>query len=138
MDLNEIVNNSFTQIGAAVMGLWGAWKLYKKDAVSDARSSADTQGQLEALESWKNLLAGQQQLYANEREARLLAEARADKFADERNKANDERSQANTELYKMQGQMTALNETLLAQTKEITSLRQQVQALQEQIKNAGI
>lgn len=119
MDLGELANNPLAQLTAGVLSLAGGWRIYRSQSIGDAKERADGQGQIAALDTWKQLLEG-------ERAARIKAEERADKFAEERNTAMQE-------VWEMRGTLKAMNETLSTQTLELVHVREQLTKLQEQI-----
>ena len=119
MDLGDIAGNPIAQLAFLILSAAGGYQVWRKQQPTDAKERADSEGQIAALGTWKELLEG-------ERAARLKAEERADKFAAERNEALKE-------LWEMKGQLRAMNETLAAQTAELASLRDQVRQLKEQL-----
>ena len=119
MDLPEIVKEPVAQLFAAILALAGGWRYWRSTASADSRERADNEGQIAALATWQQLLEG-------ERAARKEAEARADKFAAERNEAMQS-------VWEMRGQLKVMTDTLAAQTKELIALRDQVRHLQEQL-----
>jgi hypothetical protein len=119
MDMGDIAGNPIAQLAFLVLSAAGGYQVWRKQQPTDAKERADSEGQIAALGTWKELLEG-------ERAARLKAEERADKFAAERNEALKE-------LWEMRGQLRAMNETLAAQTAELSSLRDQVRQLKEQL-----
>ncbi|CAN7330370.1 hypothetical protein [Variovorax paradoxus] len=119
MDMGDIAGNPIAQLAFLILSAAGGYQVWRKQQPTDAKERADSEGQIAALGTWKELLEG-------ERAARLKAEERADKFAAERNEALKE-------LWEMKGQLKAMNETLAAQTAELSSLRDQVRQLKEQL-----
>ncbi|AGU51520.1 hypothetical protein VAPA_1c44470 [Variovorax paradoxus B4] len=119
MDMGDIAGNPIAQLAFLILSAAGGYQVWRKQQPTDAKERADSEGQIAALGTWKELLEG-------ERAARLKAEERADKFAAERNEALKE-------LWEMKGQLRAMNETLAAQTAELSSLRDQVRQLKEQL-----
>jgi chromosome segregation ATPase len=119
MDMGDIAGNPIAQLAFLILSAAGGYQVWRKQQPTDAKERADSEGQIAALGTWKELLEG-------ERAARVKAEERADKFAAERNEALKE-------LWEMKGQLKAMNETLAAQTTELGSLRDQVRQLKEQI-----
>lgn len=119
MDMGDIAGNPIAQLAFLILSAAGGYQVWRKQQPTDAKERADSEGQIAALGTWKELLEG-------ERAARLKAEERADKFAAERNEALKE-------LWEMKGQLRAMNETLAAQTSELASLRDQVRQLKEQL-----
>lgn len=119
MDFGDLANNPLAQVVAAVLTLAGGYRYWRSQQSGDAKERADSDGQIAALETWKELLEG-------ERAARIRAEERADKFAAERNEAMQQ-------VFEMKGQLKVLTETLTAQTQELHELRDQVRALKEQL-----
>ncbi|RSZ40254.1 hypothetical protein EJO66_08970 [Variovorax beijingensis] len=119
MDMGDIAGNPIAQLAFLILSAAGGYQVWRKQQPTDAKERADSEGQIAALGTWKELLEG-------ERAARLKAEERADKFAAERNEALKE-------LWEMKGQLKAMNETLAAQTAELASLRDQVRQLKEQL-----
>jgi predicted nucleic acid-binding Zn-ribbon protein len=119
MDMGDIAGNPIAQLAFLILSAAGGYQVWRKQQPTDAKERADSEGQIAALGTWKELLEG-------ERAARLKAEERADKFAAERNEALKE-------LWEMKGQLRAMNETLAAQTAELASLRDQVRQLKEQL-----
>ncbi|ATA53929.1 MULTISPECIES: hypothetical protein [Variovorax] len=119
MDMGDIAGNPIAQLAFLILSAAGGYQVWRKQQPTDAKERADSEGQIAALGTWKELLEG-------ERAARVKAEERADKFAAERNEALKE-------LWEMRGQLKAMNETLAAQTTELASLRDQVRQLKEQI-----
>jgi hypothetical protein len=119
MDMGDIAGNPIAQLAFLILSAAGGYQVWRKQQPTDAKERADSEGQIAALGTWKELLEG-------ERAARLKAEERADKFAAERNEALQE-------LWEMKGQLKAMNETLAAQTAELSSLRDQVRQLKEQL-----
>jgi len=119
MDMGDIAGNPIAQLAFLILSAAGGYQVWRKQQPTDAKERADSEGQIAALGTWKELLEG-------ERAARLKAEERADKFAAERNEALKE-------LWEMRGQLRAMNETLAAQTAELSSLRDQVRQLKEQL-----
>lgn len=117
--LTDIANSPLAQLAAAVLTLAGGWRLWRSQSLGDAKESADSKGQIAALDTWKDLLEG-------ERAARKLAEERADKFAAERNEAMQQ-------VWEMKGQLKVMNDTIVEQTRELVQLREQMRQLQEQI-----
>ena len=119
MDMGDIAGNPIAQLAFLILSAAGGYQVWRKQQPTDAKERADSEGQIAALGTWKELLEG-------ERAARLKAEERADKFAAERNEALKE-------LWEMRGQLRAMHETLAAQTAELSSLRDQVRQLKEQL-----
>jgi chromosome segregation ATPase len=119
MDMGDIAGNPIAQLAFLILSAAGGYQVWRKQQPTDAKERADSEGQIAALGTWKELLEG-------ERAARVKAEERADKFAAERNEALKE-------LWEMKGQLKAMNETLAAQTSELGALRDQVRQLKEQI-----
>lgn len=119
MDMGDIAGNPIAQLAFLILSAAGGYQVWRKQQPTDAKERADSEGQIAALGTWKELLEG-------ERAARVKAEERADKFAAERNEALKE-------LWEMKGQLRAMNETLAAQTTELGSLRDQVRELKEQL-----
>lgn len=119
MDLSALSSNPMTQIIWAVLTLAGGYRLWRMQSSGDAKERADSAGQIAALAAWQELLD-------SERAARVRAEERADKFAQERNDAMQQ-------VFEMKGQLSAMNENLSAQGKELTGLRDQVRQLKEQL-----
>jgi len=119
MDMGDIAGNPIAQLAFLILSAAGGYQVWRKQQPTDAKERADSEGQIAALGTWKELLEG-------ERAARLKARERADKFAAERNEALKE-------LWEMKGQLKAMNETLAAQTAELSSLRDQVRQLKEQL-----
>ena len=119
MDMGDIAGNPIAQLAFLILSAAGGYQVWRKQQPTDAKERADSEGQIAALGTWKELLEG-------ERAARVKAEERADKFA-------AERSEALKELWEMRGQLRAMNETLAAQTAELSSLRDQVRQLKEQL-----
>ncbi|CAN7579724.1 hypothetical protein [Variovorax paradoxus] len=119
MDMGDIAGNPIAQLAFLILSAAGGYQVWRKQQPTDAKERADSEGQIAALGTWKELLEG-------ERAARLKAEERADKFAAERNEALKE-------LWEMKGQLKAMNETLAAQAAELSSLRDQVRQLKEQL-----
>lgn len=119
MDMGDIAGNPIAQLAFLILSAAGGYQVWRKQQPTDAKERADSEGQIAALGTWKELLEG-------ERAARVKAEERADKFAAERNEALKE-------LWEMRGQLRAMNETLAAQTAELSSLRDQVRQLKEQL-----
>ncbi|MBT2337350.1 hypothetical protein EH244_31090 [Variovorax beijingensis] len=119
MDMGDIAGNPIAQLAFLILSAAGGYQVWRKQQPTDAKERADSEGQIAALGTWKELLEG-------ERAARVKAEERADKFAAERNEALKE-------LWEMKGQIKAMNDTLAAQTAELSSLRDQVRQLKEQL-----
>jgi len=119
MDMGDIAGNPIAQLAFLILSAAGGYQVWRKQQPTDAKERADSEGQIAALGTWKELLEG-------ERAARVKAEERADKFTAERNEALKE-------LWEMRGQLRAMNETLAAQTAELSSLRDQVRQLKEQL-----
>lgn len=119
MDMGDIAGNPIAQLAFLILSAAGGYQVWRKQQPTEAKERADSEGQIAALGTWKELLEG-------ERAARLKAEERADKFAAERNEALKE-------LWEMRGQLRAMNETLAAQTAELSALRDQVRQLKEQL-----
>ena len=119
MDMGDIAGNPIAQLAFLILSAAGGYQVWRKQQPTDAKERADSEGQIAALGTWKELLEG-------ERAARVKAEERADKFAAERNEALKE-------LWEMRGQLRAMNETLAAQTAELALLRDQVRQLKEQL-----
>lgn len=119
-DLLESVKNSpLSQLGLFGASMAAAWRLWTTTRASDKVEGANRGGQIAALDTWKQLVEG-------ERAARKLAEERADRFAEERNKAMEQ-------VYDMRGQLRAMNEQVLSQARELGELRLQLQSLQRQV-----
>ncbi|SDZ71335.1 hypothetical protein SAMN05518854_11789 [Variovorax sp. YR266] len=104
--------------GAAAIGIAAAYYFFSQKNSRDM-AGADSAGQIKALAVYEEMLK-------SEREARALAEQRADKFAEERNEAY-------RELYKLQGQMSELTKQIERQNAELERLRAQISNLEEQI-----
>ncbi|SFO51704.1 hypothetical protein SAMN05216567_10142 [Variovorax sp. OK605] len=104
--------------GAAAIGLAAAIYFFSQKSNREM-AGADSAGQIKALAVYEDMLK-------SEREARAQAEARADKFAEERNEAY-------RELYKLQGQMSELTKQIERQNAELERLRAQISNLEEQI-----
>lgn len=119
MELNDLANNPFAQLVAAVLTIAGGWRVWRNQQNGDAKEKADSEGQIAALDAWQKLLAD-----ANA--ARIRAEDRADKFAAERNEAMQQ-------VFEMKGQLKVLTDTLTAQTQELHELREQVRDLKEKL-----
>jgi len=119
MDIGDIAANPIAQLVFLILSAAGGYKVWRAQQPTEAKERADSEGQIAALGTWKELLEG-------ERAARVKAEERADKFAAERNEAMQQ-------VWEMRGQLKAMNEALTAQTTELASLRDQVRQLKEQI-----
>ncbi|QRF56562.1 hypothetical protein [Variovorax paradoxus] len=119
MDIGDIAGNPIAQLMFLILSAAGGYKVWRAQQPTEAKERADSEGQIAALGTWKELLEG-------ERAARVKAEERADKFAAERNEAMQQ-------VWEMRGQLKAMNEALTAQTSELASLRDQVRQLKEQI-----
>lgn len=119
MDVGDLAGNPLAQLAAAIVTIAGGYRIWRNQQAGDAKERADSDGQIAALETWKQLLEG-------ERAARQRAEERADKFAAERNEAMQQ-------VYEMKGQLKAMAETLNAQTNELQALREQVRELKEKL-----
>lgn len=119
MELNDLANNPLAQLVAAVLTIAGGWRVWRSQQSGDAKERADNEGQIAALDAWQKLLAD-----ANA--ARIRAEDRADKFAEERNEAMKQ-------VFEMKGQLKVLTDTLTAQTQELHELREQVRDLKEKL-----
>ncbi|KQX34691.1 hypothetical protein [Variovorax sp. Root434] len=126
MDMGDIAGNPIAQLAFLILSAAGGYQVWRKQQPTDAKERADSEGQIAALGTWKELLEGERAARAEERAARVKAEERADKFAAERNEALKE-------LWEMKGQIKAMNDTLAAQTAELSSLRDQVRQLKEQL-----
>lgn len=104
------------------VGLAAAWYLFSQRNASK-KDSADTSGQIKALETYEKLLE-------NERVAREKAEKRADDFAKERNDAHQE-------LWQLKGQVAAMTAQLAQQTVEMAELRKRLEELSEKVNHAA-
>jgi uncharacterized coiled-coil DUF342 family protein len=110
MDMGDIASNPIAQLAFLILSAAGGYQVWRKQQPNDAKERADSEGQIAALGTWKELLEG-------ERAARLRSDERADKFAAERNEAREE-------LWELRGQMRAMSETLAAQAAEVAKLRE--------------
>lgn len=119
MDLADLANNPLAQLAAAVLSLAGGWRLWRNQTAGDDKVRADSDGQIAALATWKELVEG-------ERTARIKAEERADKFAAERNEAMQQ-------VWEMKGQLKVMSDTIAVQTSELAQLRETVRQLKEQM-----
>lgn len=79
------------------------------------KEQADSDGQISALDAYKELLK-------EEREARIEAEKRLDRFAEERNKAV-------MEIAHLRSQVQTLTATVQRQNEEVDQLRQELTKL---------
>lgn len=104
--------------GAAAIGIAAALYFFSQKNTREM-AGADSAGQIKALAVYEEMLKA-------EREMRAQVEARADKFAEERNEAY-------RELYKLQGQMSELTKQIERQNAELERLRAQISNLEEQI-----
>lgn len=104
--------------GAAAIGISIAVWLWRERNQRD-KSDADASGQIQALGVYQELLK-------NERDAKHLAEQRADQFAKERNEAYQQ-------VWELKGQLKAITDQLEGQTRELVELRSQLRAFKEQI-----
>lgn len=104
--------------GAAAIGV-SAFIYFLTQKNSRDMAGADSAGQIKALAVYEELLK-------TERDARAVAEQRADKFAEERNEAY-------RELYKLQGQMAEMARQLEKQNAELERLREQIRELEGKI-----
>ena len=118
-ELGQLAGNPLAQVVAALLAVAGGYRYWRRESTGDAKERADSQGQIAALETWKQLVEG-------ERTARLKAEERADKFAAERNEAMQQ-------VWEMRGQLKVMSDNLVAQTQELHELREQLRQLKEQI-----
>jgi uncharacterized coiled-coil DUF342 family protein len=100
------------------IGVAASAYLYNQRNVSK-KDSADSSGQIEALDVYKELLA-------NERLAKEREVTRADLLSKERNDAHQE-------LWLLKGQLQAMTEQMQAQRIELDTLRKQLDELREQI-----
>lgn len=116
---SELIANPLAQIVAAIASAATGWRIYKNQSSGDAVTRANDAANVNALATWKDLLEG-------ERAARVIAEKRADDFADERNKAMEE-------VWAMKGQLKAMSDQLQAQTLQINQQTEKIAALQQQI-----
>lgn len=123
---SDLASNPLAQLFAAVLTLAGGWRMWRQQSGSDAKDRANNDGQIAALESWKELLA-------LEREARTRAEERADEAAERAEAFSEERNRAMEALWEMRGQLKALNETVNRQNEELIRLRNQIRELEGKI-----
>lgn len=130
---SDLAKEPLTQFVAAVLTIAGALTAWRQsrssDATkraSDAAERANKDGQIAALETWKELLA-------TERAARVRAEERADESAERAEAFSEERVRAMEAVWELRGQLKALNEALSKQNDELIRLRQQIRELEEKI-----
>lgn len=120
--LNPVAEFDQSSIGAALGGIvatlgsvWAGFRIVKGNVRADAVANADANGTIEAINTYKELVA-------TLTKAKSDAEARADKFAAERNEALQG-------MYELKGQMRTLTDQLEHQTKELVLLRDEVSKL---------
>lgn len=82
---------------ALALSIAGGWYLFRQKP-TDAVRAANADGTVDAIDHWKEIAN-------NEREARLVAEQRADSFAKERNDAMQQ-------VWKLTGQVETLTKQL--------------------------
>lgn len=128
---SELIANPLAQVIMAVAGAFTSYRIYKNQNSGDTVTRANDSANVTALAAWKELMDG-------ERAARQQAEARADKFAGERNEAMEA-------VWEMRGQLKSMTETmghqaeqlerqaeqLRAQSVELAFLRDQLKTLQK-------
>lgn len=101
---------------AAVAGtIAAAWQYFRSNRSTQAVNDASNEANISGITTLKELVA-------TERAARERAEARADKFAEERNTAQ-------AELYKSMGKIESLTDQIETLSKELSDLREQVSRL---------
>lgn len=130
---SELASNPLAQLAAAVLSLAGGWRMWRAQSGSDAKERANSEGQMAALESWKELLA-------IERAAKVRAEERADEATERAEAFSEERNKALEAVWEMRGQLRAmsetvktLNETVNRQNEELIRLRNQIRELEGKI-----
>lgn len=107
-------------VAAAVGSLAAAftgWRMMKKDASNSAVSEASNEANIEAINTYKELVA-------TERAARKTAEERADKFAEERNSAMKD-------LYTALGRIESMSDQIMNLNAEVKLLREEVAMLRQ-------
>lgn len=122
----ELASNPIAQLTflvLSVVGAVGAWRLTGGTA---AKQRADSEGQIAALETWK-------QLVATEREARVRAEERADEAVERAEAFSEERNKAMEALWEIRGQLRSLQDTINKQNEELIRLRNQIRELEGKI-----
>lgn len=102
-------------VGTA-LSIFAGWRIYRAQNSNEAVTRASNEANVSAIETYKDLVE-------SERAARREAEARADKFAEERNEAWKE-------VYTMRGQIEALTRQVEAQNTELARLRDALYKLQ--------
>lgn len=121
-DLIKLYEYSKGVLGPVIaIGLAAGAYLFNQRNTS-RKDSADSTGQIEALDVYKELLA-------NERLAKDRESTRADVLSKERNDAYQE-------LWLLKGQLQAMTEQMSIQRNELDSLRKQLDELKEQVNHS--
>lgn len=130
---SDLASNPLAQLVAAVLTIAGGYTAWRQSSsndatkrASDAAERANKDGQIAALETWKELLA-------IERAARVRAEERVDEFSERAEAFSEERNKAMEAVWEMRGQLKTMNETINEQNKELIRLRNQICELEEKI-----
>lgn len=103
---------------ALALGAAGGWYLFRQKN-TDAVSSANAEGTIGAINSWKEIAGNEKDRADAERAARLVAEQRADAFAKERNDAMQQ-------VWKLTGQVETLTKQLETVQGALDQLQQKV------------
>lgn len=117
MDVPEpnSVGGYLAWVAGALASAYGGWSILRKNQSASAVTEASNEANITAIETYKELVA-------TERAARIVAEQRADKFAEERNEAWKQ-------LYETRGRLDAVTDQVTALNDQITLLRGEVAQL---------
>lgn len=113
---------------ALALSIAGGWYLFRQKP-ADAVRAANADGTVDAIDHWKEIASNEKLRADDERNARIVAEQRADSFAKERNDAMQQ-------VWKLTGQVETLTKQLETVQGALDQLQHKV-ALMEGNNNAN-
>lgn len=119
MEWTQIVSELAKTFGPTTAIVFGIGYFIWTKMPARSIQEADADGKVGAIEALRSMLA-------DERTARKEAEARADKFALERNEANQQ-------MYEMKAQLSILNRLIEEQKTDIEQLTSELRQLKEKL-----
>lgn len=109
-------------VAATLASAFAGWRMLRNQNSNDSVTKASNEANIAAIDTYKQLLEDERKAKEVERAARVAAEERADKFAEERNEAWKE-------LYQVKGKLEQMADQIMNQSQEITLLRKEVEQL---------
>lgn len=117
------IGGALAWIAGTLSAAWGGWAIIRRTHGAQNVTDASNEANIEAINTYRELVA-------TERAARQASDARADKFAEERNEAWKQ-------LYATQGKLEAMADQVMSLNNEISLLRGEVAQLRAtQLKGA--